>query len=101
MTPPDERSNRPATPRDFEQDLEPELESQEREALLALATHLTEDRPVPRAGLRSEIRSQLLGDDAPLRRSRIAALIFGYATSGALLLAIAAVGLVGVGPFAA
>jgi hypothetical protein len=86
---------------DFERDLGREPQGKEREELLALAVQLTEQRPVPRPGLRSTIRSRLLGGAGAVPRPRVAALIFGYATSGALLLSIAAVGLAGVGPFAA
>ena len=91
----------PPTSRSFERDLEPGVQGEERSELLSLAVRLTEERPVPAPGLRSRIRSRLLGGPAPAPRSRVAGLIFGYATSGALLLAIAAVGLVGIGPFAA
>ena len=90
----------PPRPGEFEQDLDPELQGEERRELLALAVRLTEGRPVPRPGLRSAIRSRLIGSRATPSRSRIAGLIFGYATSGALLLVVAAAGLVGVGPFA-
>lgn len=91
----------PPKPEDFEQDLGSDVEGEERAELLALATRLTEQRPVPRPGMRSALRSRLLGGALPVPRSRIAGLVFGYATSGALLLAVAAVGLVGIGPFAA
>jgi hypothetical protein len=91
----------PPGPEDFEQDLEADVKGEERQELLALASRLTEHRPVPRPGLRSAIRSRLSGGVRPAPRSRIAALIFGYATSGALLLAVAAIGLAGIGPFAA
>jgi hypothetical protein len=83
----------------FEQDLDPDLGGAEREELLALAVRLSEQRPVPRPGMRSAVRAGLLGERPP--RSRAVALVFGYATSGALLLAVAAVGLAGLGPFAA
>jgi hypothetical protein len=71
----------------------------DREEQLALATRLAEARPVPRSAFRSAVRSRLLGR-AAATRTRVAGLILGYATSGALLLIIAAVGLIGIGPFA-
>jgi hypothetical protein len=43
----------------------------------------------------------MLGEGSTGVSSRVGALIFGYAASGALLLVVAAAGLVGVGPFAA
>jgi hypothetical protein len=101
MTDSDRERTWPPRHRDFEQDLAPEVEGEERQELIAMAVRLTEQRPVPRPGLRSAIRARLLGGGRPVARSRIGALIFGYATSGALLLAVALVGLVGVGPFAA
>jgi hypothetical protein len=100
MTGPRHEAGWPPRREDFEADLEHGLEGREREELLALAVRLTEHRPVPRPGLRSAIRSRLLGAGA-VPRSRVAALILGYGTSGALLLAVAAIGLVGIGPFAA
>jgi hypothetical protein len=91
----------PPDPEDFEPDLEPALRGEERDQLLSLAAQLTESRPVPRPGFRSALRSRLLGGASSAPRSRVAALVFGYASSGALLLAVAAAGLVGIGPFAA
>ena len=93
--------NRPPGPEDFERDLGSEVEEEDREELLALAVRLSEQRPVPRAGWRGAIRARLLGRGTRASRSRVGALIFGYAASGALLLVIAAAGLVGLGPFAA
>ena len=59
---------------------------------------LAAERPVPRAGFRAEMRTQLLDSlrKAPPRRLRL--LIATYAGSGAALLVIAAVGVAGVGP---
>jgi hypothetical protein len=91
----------PPRPADFEQDLEPRVEREEREKLVALAVRLTEDRPVPSPALRSAVRSRLLGQGARTPPARIGTLIFGYAASGSLLLVVAAAGLLGIGPFAA
>jgi hypothetical protein len=101
MTKPNRRAGRPPRPEDFERDLEPGLEGEERDELLTFAARLTDSRPVPSPGFRSAMRSMLLGGASLAPRSRVALLIFGYASSGALLLAVAAVGLVGIGPFAA
>ena len=101
MTDQNPQSNWPPRAEDFEGDLDPGLEGEERRELIGMAVRLTEGRPVPRPGFRSVIRSRLLGGSHVVPRSRIAALIFGYSTAGTLLLAIAAVGLIGVGPFAA
>jgi hypothetical protein len=58
------------------------------------------ERPVPRPLFRGELRRSLMSAartrPEPPRRLRLA--IAGYAASGALLLAIAAVGLAGAGP---
>jgi hypothetical protein len=87
---------------DYGQDLDPSISGSERRELLKLAQRLTEQRPVPRPGLRSMIRSRMLGAGTrPISRSRVGGVILGYAASGALLLMIAAAGLVGLGPFAA
>ena len=67
-----------------------------------LDSRLRAARPVPGAGFRGELRRRLLaqgeGESAP-RRLRV--LITAYASSGSALLAVAAIGLAGVGPFGA
>ena len=90
----------PASSEDLEQDLEAHVQGKERQELLALAARLNQGRPVPRPGLRSAIRSSLLVA-ATRSRPRLAALIWGYAASGMLLLVVATAGVLGVGPFAA
>jgi hypothetical protein len=64
-------------------------------------THrLRNERPVPRAGFRAELRGRLLEvRRAPSQRVRL--LIAVYAGSGLTLLAIAAIGAAGGGPLAA
>jgi hypothetical protein len=61
---------------------------------------LVRERPVPRAGFRSELRA-LIGTAAGPERRRVRRLIAAYAGSGALLLAVAIAGTAGVGPLAA
>jgi hypothetical protein len=100
MTDRDPEPNWPPRREDFETDLEGHLDDRERESLSELAVRITEQRPVPSPGWRSAMRARLLGGStAP--RSRVAAMVFGYAASGAVLLAVAAIGLLGAGPFAA
>jgi hypothetical protein len=101
MTRPNRETGRPSQPRDFEQDLEADVKGRERKELLALAVELAERRPLPRPGLRSAIRSRLLSRGERRAPARLGALIFAYGSAGAMLLAIAAAGLVGIGPFAA
>lgn len=71
--------------------------------LSAMAERLERERPVPAPGFRGELRRRLVA--AAERRGttpeRLRLWIAGYATSGTALLAIAAVGLAGIGPFAA
>ena len=99
------RSNRDrdrrATRDDIERELEPWIEPGERQALLSIAARLAEERPVPAAGLRSAIRARLLGVSGHQSGSGVRALILAYGSTGAFLLALAAVGLAGIGPFAA
>lgn len=67
-----------------------------------LDARLRTARPVPRASFRGDLRRRLLEqreNEATSRRLRF--LITAYASSGAALLAIAAVGIAGVGPFGA
>ena len=75
----------------------------EDEATREMAERLTRERPVPRAGYRAELRSQLLvsarrWEAAPPRLRR---LIYVYAGSGGAMLAAVAAGVIGAGPLAA
>jgi hypothetical protein len=67
-----------------------------------IVTRLRAERAVPSAAFRGELKRHLLADGrtepGPTDFRR---LITAYAGGGAALIAIAAVGLVGVGPFAA
>ena len=70
--------------------------------LSAIVQRLQAERPVPHPGFRGELRRRLVA--TPARRSRparVKAAIAAYAGSGLGLLAVAAIGLAGVGPFAA
>ena len=69
--------------------------------LAQLEARLEVARPVPRAAFRGELRRRLAAQGAsrPATR-RLRLLITAYAGSGAALLAIAAIGVVGAGPFA-
>jgi hypothetical protein len=74
-----------------------------RHSLEALVSRLDAQRPVPAPGFRSRLRRGLL-DQAGAGERRlplVRRLIAVYATSGSLLLAVAAVGIAGVGPLAA
>ena len=81
-----------------------DLPPEEREDLAALGGRLISSRPAPRAGFRAELRQKIrlaaTGDPSP-RPARLRVLIASYAGSGLLLLALASVGLAGLGPFAA
>jgi hypothetical protein len=68
-----------------------------------VAASLRSGRPVPRAGFRGELRSQLLARSprASMARGRLRLLIAAHAVSGAVLLAVVAVGVAGAGPLAA
>jgi hypothetical protein len=70
----------------------------ERAELLALAASLS-DRPVPRPGLRSRIRRELI-DASAARPPRARRLALAYLSSGVALLLFAAVGVAGLGPLA-
>lgn len=81
-----------------------DVPAEEREHLVSLGGRLIGSRPAPRAAFRAELRHQLRPGFsrafAP-RPERLRVLIASYAGSGFLLLAVAAVGLAGIGPFAA
>jgi hypothetical protein len=61
---------------------------------------LLNERPRPTPAFRSAVRSELLAG-AKSRPPQLRALIFSYAAGGALLLAVAALGVAGAGPLAA
>jgi hypothetical protein len=84
-------------------DLEPDLTTEERAALTEMAARLDRDRPLPRPAFRGDLRRSLLGgarSTAPAGVNRWRVLVATYSGLGALLLAVAAIGLGGVGPFA-
>jgi hypothetical protein len=70
-------------------------------ALEETIRRLRAERPVPHPAFRGDLRRQLLSTPTGSRPGRVRAAIVAYATSGLGLLAVAAVGLAGVGPFAA
>jgi hypothetical protein len=80
------------------------MDPRERGAELeAIADRLRHERPVPRAGFRSELRSRLLAARTRRRRARpqgLRVLIAAYAGSGTTLLLFALLGVAGSGPLA-
>jgi hypothetical protein len=68
--------------------------------LRPMAERLERERPIPRPAFRSELRRRLFFTPAP-SRGRVRTLIAVYATSGAALLLVAAIGVGGGGPLAA
>lgn len=76
---------------------------EQRDALLSLAEALERERPLPTPAFRSALRRRLLADatGSPVAPRRLRALVTACAGSGAALLAIAAIGVAGAGPFAA
>jgi len=78
-------------------------ESTEREELAAIAERLERERPVPAATFRGELRRSLQRGPRrepalPPARARI--LVAAYGGCGTVLLAVAAIGVAGAGPFA-
>jgi hypothetical protein len=84
--------------------LDPAVDVEERFALLATAARLETGRPLPAPGFRGGLRRRLLHERSrrpQLARGRARLLVLAYGGSGVVLLGVAAVGLAGVGPFAA
>lgn len=76
--------------------------AEEYRHLANLAERLERERPVPSAAFRAELRRRLTAPSRlPIHSRHHRALAAAYITLGLLLLAVAAVGLVGTGPFAA
>ncbi len=94
------------TPGEIRKELAPDLDEAEREALVAIAMRLQAERPAPGPAFRGDLRRQLLGGAKTRRSPAFAgpqsarALAATYSAAGLLLLAIAAIGVAGVGPFA-
>ena len=89
--------------REHQDAFDPGLHPQESPELLQLTERLEDERPVPRASFRGELRRQLLkaAERHVAWPRRLRFLVSAYAGSGAALLAIAALGVAGVGPLAA
>jgi len=90
-------------PEQIRGDLAPGLEPAEAERMVELGAQLAADRPLPAPGFRGDLRRRLAaarqaGAVAP---RRVRALASACALSGLVLLAIAAAGVAGGGPFAA
>ncbi len=92
------------TPDEIRRDLPPDLEHSESEQLVAIGMLLRDQLPAPAPSFRGDLRRKLV--DAESRRDKLIAprlarvLASCYVGSGLLLLAVAAVGLAGAGPFA-
>ena len=83
-------------------ELRPYVDAHEKEDIDSIAERLLDERPVPRAGFRAELRAHLRELEADRRPAwrprRLRVLIGAYAGSGFLLLVVAALGLSGTGP---
>ena len=78
----------------------------ERDELEQVIERLQQEAPYPGAGFRSKLRQMIAVKTRGQRRvemrpTRLRALIGAYSGSGFALLLVAAIGLAGVGPFAA
>jgi IS5 family transposase len=85
-------------------ELRPYVDRSEAEAIDRIAERLLAERPAPRAAFRAALNARLLelagSRGTAWRPRRLRALVAAYAGSGVALLAIAAIGLAGVGPLA-
>ncbi|MFN8164266.1 MAG: hypothetical protein U0R26_10670 [Solirubrobacterales bacterium] len=88
---------------DNELDLGPGLDPGERESLIALAERLERERPVVAPRFRGELRRSLIGrlEGRGKAPDRLRALILANGLSGTVMLAVAALGVAGIGPLAA
>jgi hypothetical protein len=87
--------------RDYE--LDPTLTAQQRDELALVAERLERDRPVPNPVFRGNLGRRFL-DTRGRRNSapgHFRILAASYTVAGAVCLAVTAVGLAGIGPFAA
>jgi hypothetical protein len=77
----------------FDVDLPPDLDEDERAALVRLAERLESERPVIRASTRGDIRRGLSSLPARRRPRHLRPLVAGFACAGAVCLALASLGL--------
>jgi hypothetical protein len=72
------------------------------EGLDRVAARLESERPVPRPAFRGKLRRDLItsAERQPTKPPRLRLVIAAFAGSGTALLAIAAIGLSGIGPLA-
>jgi hypothetical protein len=86
-------------------ELRPYVDRSETDAIDQIGERLLAERPAPRAAFRAALHARLveLAGSRPTawRPRRLRALVAAYAGSGVALLAVAAIGLAGVGPLAA
>jgi hypothetical protein len=86
-------------------DLPPDTSTGDAETLAMMARTLEDSRPVPRVEFRGDLRRQLAQGPkrlSPIRRrhlTRWQPLAASYAALGTALLAVAAIGVAGAGPF--
>jgi hypothetical protein len=93
-------------PDEIHQDLPPDLDQSERQALAALGTQLQTGRPIPGPMFRGNLRRRLVktqrpSSAGPMKLETVRLLIATYLLLGTLLIAIGALGVAGSGPFAA
>jgi hypothetical protein len=87
-------------------ELDPILPPEQRDDLVRLSERLEAERPIPGPTFRGNLRRRLLGTPSQPRRQPSAATArfrlwaAGYTAAGTLCLAVAAIGVAGVGPFA-
>jgi len=83
-------------------DIRADLEPGTPEDLIRLAERLEQERPVPSAAFRGDLRRRLIaGARSHSRPARLRLLIAGYAGVGSLLLLVGAVSAAGIGPLSA
>jgi hypothetical protein len=91
-------------PAGISEELRPYIDRGEAEGIDRTAERLAAERPIPRAQFRADLRAHLLelSGRAPAqwRPRRLGRLVAAYVGSGAVLLAVAAIGLAGAGPLA-
>jgi hypothetical protein len=85
-------------------DFEPDLPAEERDALTRMAAQLENQRPVPGAAFRGDLRRRLVagGESRRVRSGLLGTrrVAWGALATGAAMLLLAAVGLADVGPLA-
>lgn len=93
MTEPDRTPGKPGTP-DIAAELRPYVDQPDSDAINEVAAQLVEDRPIPRAGFRADLRARLIELETKgfgWRPKNLRGQVAAYGVSGVALIVLGAI----------